>query len=210
MNSAHAIGKRAKIPSNFDHYKNLIFINWKNQKGTFVNLSQLIEMIPESGRDIRLNLDSILKSPEISGLTGSQRAGIALACAYAVQNSKIKTSIKEEFSALLTAEIMQAAEGAAALMAMNNVYYRFLHLAEDPELRKLPARLRMNLIGKPGIPKVDFELMCLAISALTGCGSCIQSHIQEIKKAGLGVEGIQNSARIAAVINAADRALSFG
>jgi alkyl hydroperoxide reductase subunit D len=174
-----------------------------------MTLSQLIETIPDFGRDTRLNLDSILKSPEIPGLTETQRASIALACAYTVENQQLIQALDAEYTHLLTPEIRKAAQGAATLMAMNNVYYRFLHLAEDTELKKLPAKLRMNLIGKPGIDKVDFELICLAVSALAGCGSCIQAHIQEVKKAGVSIEGIQSSSRIAAVINAAARALKM-
>ena len=65
----------------------------------------------------------------------------------------------------LSAEAANAARGAAAVMAMNNVYYRFVHLASNPEYATLPAKLRMNFIGSPGIEKDDFELFSLAVSA---------------------------------------------
>ena len=87
-------------------------------------------------------------------------------------------------------------------MAMNNVYYRFVHLASNPEYGKLPARLRMNVIGNPGIEKDDFELLCLAVSAMNGCGMCIDSHERELRKAGLGAEQIQTAVRIASVVHA--------
>ena len=172
-----------------------------------MSLSQTLEKIPDFGRDIRLNLDTLLKSADIPGLTDLQRAGIAVACAYSVETPELIQSIEEEYAPLITPEVRHAAQGAATLMAMNNVYYRFLHLADDPELKKLPAKLRMNLIGKPGIPKVDFELMCRAVSAIAGCGSCIQAHVHEVKKVGITPEGIQTTVRIASVINAAGRAL---
>lgn len=182
-----------------------------------MNMSQLMEKIPEFGRDIKLNLDSILGSTETAilgstetaSLSPTQRASIALACAYAVDDREIRVALLEHFREALTPEIVHAAKGAASIMAMNNVYYRFLHLAEEPELKKLPARLRMNLIAKPGIEKIDFELMCLAVSALAGCGSCIQSHIQEVKKGGVSLEGIQAAARIASVIQATHRVLDM-
>jgi alkyl hydroperoxide reductase subunit D len=94
-------------------------------------------------------------------------------------------------------------------MAMNNVYYRSMHLMEDPELRKLPARLRMNVIGKPGIAKLDYELMSLAVSAVAGCGQCLTAHLSELRKAGMTDEGIQSALKIAAVLQAAKTALAI-
>ena len=70
---------------------------------------------------------------------------------------------------------MTAAKAAAAIMGMNNVYYRSLHLLKNPEYRTLPARLRMNIIANPGVDKVDFELWCTAVSAVNGCGMCLDS-----------------------------------
>jgi alkyl hydroperoxide reductase subunit D len=87
-------------------------------------------------------------------------------------------------------------------MAMNNVYYRFAHLASATEYRNLPARLRMNVIGNPGVDKVDFELWSLAVSAINGCGACVDSHERELRKHGLAVESIQAAVRIAAVVKA--------
>ena len=87
-------------------------------------------------------------------------------------------------------------------MGMNNVYYRFAHLASEEDYAKLPARLRMNVIGNPGIEKVNFELYSLAVSAINGCGMCIDSHEKMLRKADLSKEGIQDAVRIASVINA--------
>ena len=94
-------------------------------------------------------------------------------------------------------------------MGMNNVYYRFVHLVSDKEYSKLPAKLRMNVIGNPGIDKVDFELYSLAISAINGCGMCIDAHVHEIEKAGIEIIGIQSSIRIAAVINATAQSITI-
>jgi alkyl hydroperoxide reductase subunit D len=96
-------------------------------------------------------------------------------------------------------------------MGMNNIYYRYLHLLEgNDELKKLPARLRMTVIGKPGIEKVNFELYSLAVSAITGCGMCINAHVHEVRKGGIEDLGIQSAVRIAAVANATAQALSIG
>ena len=87
-------------------------------------------------------------------------------------------------------------------MAMNNVYYRFVHLASNKEYATLPAKLRMNVIGTPGIDKADFELFSLAVSAMNGCGMCIDSHEKVLKGHGVNSEAIQTAARIGAVMKA--------
>jgi alkyl hydroperoxide reductase subunit D len=92
---------------------------------------------------------------------------------------------------------------------MNNVYYRFVHLVSDKEYGKLPAKLRMNVIGSPGIAKVDFELYALAVSAINGCGMCMDAHVHEVAKAGVSRVGVQSAIRIAAVVNATAQALSI-
>ena len=90
---------------------------------------------------------------------------------------------------------------AAALMAMNNIYYRFVHLVGG-DYANLPARLRMNVIGKPSIEKVDFELWSLAVSAVNGCGMCLESHEKVVRAGGLSTEQIQAAVRIASVVHA--------
>ena len=87
-------------------------------------------------------------------------------------------------------------------MGMNNIYYRFLHLVEDPEYAQMPARLRMNVIGNPGIDKLDFELLSLAVSAVNGCGMCIVAHEKQLRKHEVSREAIQSAVRIAATIHA--------
>lgn len=85
---------------------------------------------------------------------------------------------------------------------MNNIYYRFLHLVEDGEYQQMPARLRMNILGNPGISKVDFELLSLAVSAINGCGMCIVAHERALRKHEVSRESIQSAVRIAATIHA--------
>ena len=97
---------------------------------------------------------------------------------------------------------LQAARAAAAIMGMNNIYYRFLHLVEDAEYQRLPARLRMNVLANPGIDKLDFELLSLAVSAINGCGLCISSHEKKLRAHGITREMIQSAVRIAATVHA--------
>ncbi len=78
-------------------------------------------------------------------------------------------------------------------MGMNNVYYRFVHLASNKQYGTLPAKLRMNIIANPGVDKTDFELWSLAVSAINGCGMCIDAHEAVLLKAGMPVEQIQTA-----------------
>jgi alkyl hydroperoxide reductase subunit D len=173
-----------------------------------MRLQEIKDLIPEFGRDIRLNLDSLFTA-EIPGLSARQTWGTALSVAYAIGTPEIVRMVVTEGEAHLDDAVKQAAQGAATIMAMNNVYYRSTHLMEDAELKQMRAGLRMNIIGKPGIAKDEFELMCFAVSALAGCGQCLTSHLHELRKAGVADEGIQGALKIASVLNAADRALKI-
>lgn len=169
-----------------------------------MKITEILEKIPDYGRDTRLNLETVLTPEGAPGLLPGQISGVALACAYATLDLELAEAVSLDHA--IAQEVNQAAKSAATIMAMNNVYYRFLHLSEEPEFKKMPARLRMNVIGKPGIAKVDFELMSLAVSAIAGCGMCIQSHIAEARKGGITNEGIQSAIRIASVIQSAKTA----
>ena len=107
-----------------------------------------------------------------------------------------------EFGPRLSPEALIAAKAAAAIMAMNNIYYRFTHLTEAPDYKTMPAKLRMNVLAKPGVEKVDFELWSLAVSAINGCGMCIDSHEKIVRHGGLTAEAVQAAVRIAAVVHA--------
>jgi alkyl hydroperoxide reductase subunit D len=162
-------------------------------------LKDFADTLPDYAKDLRLNLSSILSDQ----LLGDQRKyGLLLACAHGTGYRPIVEAAEAEIEGRLTTEAANAARGAAAVMAMNNVYYRFVHLASNPEYSTLPAKLRMNFIGSPGIDKGDFELFSLAVSAMNGCGMCIDSHEKLLKQHGVKPETIQTSVRIAAVMNA--------
>jgi lipoyl-dependent peroxiredoxin subunit D len=116
-----------------------------------------------------------------------------------------------EAAALRKLEAVQAeaARAAAAIMGMNNVYYRFLHLVEDDEYARLPAKLRMNVIGSPGIAKADFELISLAVSAVNGCGKCVTAHERVLRQHEVGREAVQSAVRIASVMHALAGVLDY-
>ena len=165
-----------------------------------MNLETLKKRLPEYAKDIRLNLGAV---PRTAGLTPQQLWGIVVATAHASRHPDVIAALTNEAREHLNAEALESARGAAAIMAMNNVYYRFLHLNEDPEYGKMPARLRMHIIGSPGVDRLDFELWCLGVSTINGCGNCIASHSHELVKRGGTRQMIQDAVRIAAIVHAA-------
>ena len=124
-----------------------------------------------------------------------------LASAHAVGVPEVVVAIESAAGEKLTAEAANAAKAASAIMGMNNVYYRFVHLASNKAYGTLPAKLRMSIIGKPGVDKVDFELWSLAVSAVNGCGMCIDAHEKVLREGGISEEQIQAAVRIAATVH---------
>ncbi len=164
-----------------------------------MSLKEFVSTLPEFAKDIRLNVGSLLNEPV---LNDQRKYGLVLACAHATGHKPLVDAAEGEIAGKLTPEAANAARAAAAVMAMNNVYYRFTHLAGNDEYQRMPAKLRMNVIGAPGIDKVDFELFSLAVSAMNGCGMCIDSHEQVLKKSAVTAEVIQAAVRIGAVLAA--------
>jgi lipoyl-dependent peroxiredoxin subunit D len=163
------------------------------------NIEALKAALPEYAKDQKLNLSAVLTD---TVLTPQQRWGTLLAAALAARNADVIAAVAAEAAQHLTPEANEAAKAAASIMAMNNIYYRFVHLAGDKDYASMPAKLRMNVIGKPGVEKADFELWSLAVSAVNGCGMCIEAHDRALKQIGLGKGAIQQAIRIAAVIHA--------
>ncbi|MFD8483107.1 alkyl hydroperoxide reductase [Kitasatospora sp. NPDC059673] len=162
-------------------------------------LDELKAALPDYAKDLKLNLGSVIGN---SDLPEQQLWGTVLACAMATGSPAVLRELEPEAKSHLSPEAYQAAKGAAAIMAMNNVYYRTLHLLSDKEYGTMRAGLRMNIIGNPGVDKVDFELWCFAVSAINGCGQCLDSHEGVLRKAGVEREVIQASVKVAATVQA--------
>ena len=175
----------------------------------FKNLEDLRAELPAFAKDIKLNLSSVLRVDPESGLSEHQIAGIALASAYTTRQHDVIAALEGEFKDQFDDTQLAALKSAATIMGMNNIYYRFVHLVEDAEYQRMPAGLRMNVIGNPGIDKIDFELYSLAVSAINGCGMCIEAHVAQVEKGGVSKAGVQHSIKIAAVVNAAAQALEI-
>ena len=157
----------------------------------------------EHGKDTKLNLSNLFGNVDTSGMTPTQFYGTALSLVYSIGDQDLIDAVKAEAEGKVEDNVDGAAKLAASLMAMNNVYYRFVHLSSDKQFAKMPAGLRMNGMANPGVDKADFELYSLAVSALNGCGMCIDSHVGVLLKHNISAQVIQTSIKLAAVLNAA-------
>jgi alkyl hydroperoxide reductase subunit D len=164
-----------------------------------MSLDTLKAALPEYAKDLKLNLSSLIGN---SPLPEQQLWGTVLVSAIATRSAIALSELDDEVRDHLSAEAYTAAKSAAAIMAMNNVFYRTRHLLSDPEYGNLRAGLRMNVIGNPGVDKTDFELWCFAASAINGCGQCLDSHEQVLRAAGMSRESIQEAVKLASVIHA--------
>jgi alkyl hydroperoxide reductase subunit D len=169
-------------------------------------LQQLAAAFPDAAKDIRLNLANVLQT---SSLSPAQKFGVALAVAHSSRNPALVAAVRAAAGDELPAEAASDAQAAAALMAMNNVYYRFRHMVAKAEYEQLPPRLRMQRLAAPASNKLDFELFALAVSAVNGCGTCVQAHEKVVTEAGLTSAQVNDAIRIAATFNAAATVLAM-
>ncbi|HVK42116.1 MAG TPA: carboxymuconolactone decarboxylase family protein [Phenylobacterium sp.] len=168
-----------------------------------MSLDALRESLPAYAKDLSLNLSSLASE---TLLTDQQKWGTFVASAYAIGTPAVVKAIDAAArEAGLSEEAHTAAKAAAAIMGMNNVYYRSLHLLSNGEYKTLPAKLRMNILANPGVDKIDFELWSTAVSAINGCGMCLDAHESELKKHSVPNTAIQAALRIGAVVNAVSR-----
>jgi alkyl hydroperoxide reductase subunit D len=169
-------------------------------------LETLRNAIPEAAKDLRLNLHAVLQP---GALTQEQIWGVAVASAIAARNPQLRQATLEDALGHVAPEVVEDAKAAAALMGMNNVYYRFRHLVGREEYAQKLARLRMQRIAQVATNKADFELFCLAVSAINGCESCIRSHEQVVREGGINEDQVNDAIRIASTFHGAAVALEM-
>jgi alkyl hydroperoxide reductase subunit D len=166
-------------------------------------LDALKQRLPAYAKDLKLNLGSVIGS---STLPEQLLWGTVLATAIASRHPLVLRELDEDARDNLSAEAFEAARSAAAIMAMNNVYYRSKHLLSDAGVTgydDVPAKLRMQVIGTSGgVDKADFEFWCFAVSAVNGCGQCLASHEQVLREAGMSRDQINDALRIASIVHA--------
>ena len=165
-------------------------------------VEQVKESIPDHSKDIKLNLDSVMNR---SGLDEVDAHACAFAAALAAGNGDLAFEISMN-GPLLGTDEREAAKTAASLMGMNNVYYPFVEMTEDPDLKGLPPGLRMNAYANHGgVSKKKFEMYALAASIVGKCHFCVKNHYDVLKKEGMTVTELQAVGKIAAVVAAINK-----
>jgi len=163
--------------------------------------------IPDYAKDLRLNLGSVITT---SSLDPAIAWGSALTAALVSKNQQVIQGILEDAKAHLDETLLNGVKSAAAIMSMNNVWYKFTDLVKDDEVKKQPAKLRMNvMMNHGGVSQAQFEAWSLAASVVNACGVCINAHAAQLRKQELSGQNIVDVARIAAVVKAVSDTLSF-
>ena len=166
-------------------------------------VDQLKEGLPEYAKDTKLNLDAVIKR---SSLAPEEAEAIALSAAFATGNGKLITFIS---SGIADTKERDAALTAGSIMAQNNIWYPYVEMADDENLKGLPAQLRMNaIVSHGGTTKARFEAYSLAASIVGKCHFCVKAHYETLKKEGYTVEQLRDIGRIAAVITSVARVLN--
>ncbi|MGJ3560772.1 carboxymuconolactone decarboxylase family protein [Streptomyces sp. INA 01156] len=164
-----------------------------------MSFESLTSRLPDYARDLTLNLDAAIGR---SDLPVQRLWGTVLSTAIASRSAVVLRELEPEARAVLSPEAYRAAKTTASVMALNNVFFRTRHLLSDKEYGNLRTGLRMNVLGDPGVDRVDFEFWAFAVSAVNGCGLCLDAHESVLRKAGVEREVVQEAIRIAAVVQA--------
>ena len=165
-----------------------------------MSLDALIDTLPAYAKDLKLNYSSLVRNN--TELTPQQLWGTVVASAIATRSNALTAAALAHAATQLTPTELEAAKAAAAIMGMNNIYYRFHHLSSNEKYATLPARLRMNVLRTHGADPVDFELWSLAVSAINGCGKCVDAHEKIVREKGATEELVAAIIRVASVIHA--------
>jgi alkyl hydroperoxide reductase subunit D len=162
-----------------------------------MTLEALIDSLPAYADDIKLNWRMTIRQPELTPL---QLWGTALASAAASRNRMLVDAVAADAALRIEAPMLDRARAAMAIMSTSNIYHRFVHLVEREKYSTIPSHLRTNAARGAS---ADFELWCVAVSAINGCGACIQAHERAAREKRLTEETVLAAVRVAAVIHAA-------
>lgn len=165
-----------------------------------IDIDTLIDGLPTYAKDLKLNYSSLVR--QNSELTPQQLWGTVVASAIATRSTAITEVALSEGAKYMSPQALEAAKTAAAIMGMNNIYYRFQHLSSNEKYGTMPAKLRMNGLRSHGVDAIDFELWSVAVSAINGCGKCVDAHEKVVREKGVSEETILAVVRIASVVYA--------
>jgi len=165
-------------------------------------VDEIKDMLPEYAYDIKHNFSQVLSTKGASGLTEKEIAAVSMATAMSTPSKELRDAMEEFAREHLSEAELKGAKTAHAIMSMTNVYYRFLHVVDNSEYKRMPSKLRRTAENNSGIDKRAFELAALGVSAINDCKACIDFHELSLRRMGVNADGIQSAVRIAAVINA--------
>ena len=165
-----------------------------------MTLDALIDSLPSFAKDLKLNYSSLVRNNQ--EMTAQQLWGTVVASAVAARNQSLTEAVLQAAAGQISAQALEAAKTAAALMGMNNIFYRFHHLSSNEKYATMPARLRMNGLRGHGVEELDFELWSLAVSAINGCGKCVDSHDKIVREKGVSEETVLAVVRVASIVHA--------
>ena len=170
------------------------------------HINQLRERIPDTAKDLRLNLSSVLKSDHLSP---EEVWSVALTASYFVRNADLREAVLADAQPILGDAGVEDAQAAASLMAKGTTYFRFRHMIGKEVYGQLRAGLRMNRMMAPATSRSQFELSSQSCAALAGCQACLQSHEANLVKESYSESQINDVVRIAATIQGVAVALEM-
>jgi lipoyl-dependent peroxiredoxin subunit D len=165
-----------------------------------MTLDALIENLPSYANDLKLNFSSIVSQQ--MDLTEQQVWGTVVAGAIASRCEQLIGAVLEAGANHLSPQALEAAKASAAIMGMNNIYYRFVYATPNDKYRAIRSGLRMNVMRTHASDPLDFELWSLAVSAINGCGHCVEAHERMLREKGVTEEKILAAIRVASVVHA--------
>jgi alkyl hydroperoxide reductase subunit D len=165
-----------------------------------MNLEQVIENLPSYAKDLKLNFSTVVQQQ--NEFTEQQLWGTVVASAIASRSEQLIAAAVDEATRHLSPEALDAAKAAAAIMSMNNIFYRFRHLTSNEKYLTMRGGLRMNVMRTHGIDPVDFELWATVVSAINNCGACVDAHEKTLREKGFSEEKVLAAVRIAAIMHA--------
>lgn len=174
-----------------------------------MTIEDIKSALPAYAYDMKNNLGNILNEEGCPGLSQKQIALVAVAAALSTPSQKLITATLNFVKPLLSEKELDGAKTAHAIMSMTNIYYRFLHVSDNKEYKRMPPKLEMKAEATPGISKMDFHLASIGVSSINFCKACIDYHELAARRMGVSAEGIQSVVRIAAVMNAVAQVLKL-
>ncbi len=165
-----------------------------------MTLDALIDSLPSTAKDLKLNYSSLVRNN--AELSEQQLWGTVVATTIATRSATLTAAVLSAAPSHLSPQALEAAKTIAAIMGMNNIWYRFHHLSSNPKYNEMPARLRMSGLRGHGVEEMDAELWALTVSAVNGCGKCVDSHEKVVREKGASEELIASAIRVTSVIHA--------